>query len=144
MNQGLISGVGKIPWRRERLPTSVFCLGNPRDRSAWLRSIASQRVGHDVALSHHRGGREYRNKGEAVKKCSAAMGLGPSPSRGNIHNNIFEFFWGTKVPNLGEDGIFRLSTRLLEHPPVTSPPTNLKKVTHPASLTQNFAHKTHP
>ena len=92
MNQGFISGVGKIPWRRERLPTSVFCLGNPRDRSAWLQSIASQRVGHDVALSHHRGGREYRNKGEAVKKCSAAMGLGPSPSRGNIHNNIFEFF----------------------------------------------------
>ena len=92
MNQGLISGVGKIPWRRERLPTSVFCLGNPRDRSAWLQSIASQRVGHNVALSHHRGGREYRNKGEAVKKCSAAMGLGPSPSRGNIHNNIFEFF----------------------------------------------------
>ena len=66
---------------------------------------------------------------------------GPGSFSRDIHNNIFEFFWGTKVPNLGEDGIFRLSRRLLEHPPVTSPPTNLKKVTHPANLTQNFAHK---
>ena len=66
---------------------------------------------------------------------------GPGSFAKDIHNNIFELFRGTKVPNLGEDGIFRLSTRLLEHPPGTSPPTNLKKVTHPASLTQNFAHK---
>lgn len=66
---------------------------------------------------------------------------GPGSFAKDIPNSIIEFFWGTKVPNLGEDGIFRLSTRVLEHPPVTSPPTNLKKVTHPASLTQNFAHK---
>ena len=63
------------------------------DREAWLQSIASQRVGHDLALNHHREGREYRNKGEVVKKNSAAMGLGPSSSRRNIYNNIFEFFY---------------------------------------------------
>ena len=66
---------------------------------------------------------------------------GPGSFSRDIHNSIFEFFWGTNVPSLGEDGIFRLSTRLLEHPPVTSPPTNLKKVTHPASLTQKSAHQ---
>ena len=98
MNQGLISGVGKMPWRRERLPTSVFCLGNPRDRAAWLQSIASQRFGHDVALSHHRGGRKYRNKGEAVKKHSAAMDWVPAPP-GGIYITIFlSSSAGTKTP----------------------------------------------
>ena len=50
------------------------------NREAWLRSIGSQRVGHDLALNHHREGRGYRKKGEAVKKNGAAMGLGPSSS----------------------------------------------------------------
>ena len=27
--------VGKIPWRREWLPTAVFFLKNPMDRGAW-------------------------------------------------------------------------------------------------------------
>ena len=40
-----------------------------------------------------------------------------------------------------EDGNFRLNTRFLEHGPVTSPPANQKKVTHPAALTRNFAYK---
>ena len=40
-----------------------------------------------------------------------------------------------------EDGKFRLSTRFLEHRPVTSPPTNQKKAIHPAALTPNFAYK---
>ena len=48
---------------------------------------------------------------------------------------------GTKAPTLVKDGNFRLSTRFLEHHPVTSPPTNQKKVIHPAALTPNFAHK---
>ena len=43
-----------------------------------------------------------------------------------------------------EDGNFRLSTRFLEHCPIISPPTNQKKVTHPAALTPNFAYKTSP
>ena len=33
---------------------------------------------------------------------------------------------------------FRLNTRFLEHPSVASPPTNQKKVTHPAALTPNL------
>jgi hypothetical protein len=38
---------------------------------------------------------------------------------------------GTKAPIQVEDGDFRLNARLLEHNPVSSPPTNEKKVTHP-------------
>ena len=35
---------------------------------------------------------------------------------------------GTRVPTQVEDGNFRLSTRFLEHCPVTSPLTNQKKL----------------
>ena len=31
--------VGKIPWRREWLPTPVFCLENPMDREAWRATV---------------------------------------------------------------------------------------------------------
>ena len=48
---------------------------------------------------------------------------------------------GTKAPSQVEDGNFRLSTRFLEHCPVTSQPTNQRKATHPAALTPNFAYK---
>ena len=48
---------------------------------------------------------------------------------------------GTKVPTQVEDSNFRLSSRFLEHHPVTSPPTNQKKVTHSTALTPNFAYK---
>ena len=37
--------VGKIPWRRERLPTPVFLPGE----SSGLYRMGSQRVGHDLA-----------------------------------------------------------------------------------------------
>ena len=47
----------------------------------------------------------------------------------------------TRAPTQVGDGNFRLSTRFLEHHPLTSPPTNQKKVTHPAVLTPNFAYK---
>ena len=40
-----------------------------------------------------------------------------------------------------EDGNFRLSPRFLESCPVTSPPTNQKKVTRPAALNPNFPYK---
>ena len=39
-----------------------------------------------------------------------------------------------------EDGNFKLSTRFLEQCPVTSSPTNQKKVSYPAALTPSFAH----
>ena len=45
------------------------------------------------------------------------------------------------MPTQVEDGNFRPSTRLLEHRPVTSPPTNQKEATHPAAFTLNFAYK---
>ena len=51
---------------------------------------------------------------------------------------------GTKTPTQVEDGNFRLSTRFLEHLPVTSPPTSQKKVTHPAALTPNLPLKLLP
>ena len=42
--------VGKIPWRREQLPTPVFWLENSMDRGAWqatLHGVAKSRVRHD-------------------------------------------------------------------------------------------------
>ncbi|XP_026984495.1 zinc finger protein 736-like [Sagmatias obliquidens] len=48
---------------------------------------------------------------------------------------------GTGDPTQVEDGDFRLSIRFLGHHPVSSPPTNQKKVTHPAALTPYFAYK---
>ena len=45
-----------------------------------------------------------------------------------MHSKIpFSSSAGTKAPTQVEDGDFRLSTRFLEHCPVTSPPTNQKK-----------------
>ena len=67
------------------------------------------------------------------------MAQGPGSSRRNIHSNIFEFF--CRPPTQVEGSNFRLGTRFLEHHPVTSPPTNQKKVTHPAALTSNFAYE---
>ena len=43
------------------------------------------------------------------------------------------------APTQVKDGNFRLSTRFLEHRSVASPPSNQKKVTHPAALTYNVA-----
>ena len=43
------------------------------------------------------------------------------------------------VPTQVEDGDFRLSSRFLQHCSVTSPPTNQKKVSHPAALIPNLA-----
>ena len=40
-----------------------------------------------------------------------------------------------------EDGNFRLSTRFLEHHPITSPPATQKEVTYSIVLTPNFAFK---
>ena len=85
-----------------------------------------------------------KQRREQSRNNSAAMGQGPGSSARNIHNNIFEFFCRTKAPTLVEDGNFRLRARSLGHLPVTSPPTNQKKVTHPAALTPNFAYKNFP
>ena len=94
-------------------------------------------------------GRGCRNKGghaetreEQSRNNSADLGQGLGSSSRNIHNNIsLNSSAGTKAPTQVEDGNFRLSTRVLEHHPVTSPPTNQKKFTHPAALTPNFAYK---
>ena len=52
------------------------------------------------------------------------------PPRG-IHRTLsFSSSVGTKAPTQVEDGNFRPSTRFLGHRPVTSPPTNQKKVLH--------------
>ena len=41
---GLIPGLGRCPWRRERLPTPVFC---PGELIPCTKSMGSQRVRHD-------------------------------------------------------------------------------------------------
>ena len=48
---------------------------------------------------------------------------------------------GTKATTQVDDSNFRQSTIFPEPHPVTSPPTNQKKVTHPAALIPNFAYK---
>ena len=58
-----------------------------------------------------------------------------------IDNNILSFSAKTKTLNQVEDGNFRLNTRFLDPHPATSPPTNQKKVTHPAAHTPHFAYK---
>ena len=69
-------------------------------------------------------------------------GQHPASSSRNTHSRTsLSPSAGTKAPTQGEDGNSRLSTGFLEHRPVTSPPTNQKKVTHPAALTPNFAYK---
>ena len=46
------SWVRKILWRRDWLPTPVFCLGNPMDRGACrLQSMGSQSVGQAWATN---------------------------------------------------------------------------------------------
>ena len=49
--------VKKIPWRRERQPTSVFLPGKSHGQSSlvgYLQSMGSQSVGHDWATEHAR------------------------------------------------------------------------------------------
>ena len=43
----LIPGLERSPGREHGNPLQYSCLENPMDRGAWLRSIGSQRVGHD-------------------------------------------------------------------------------------------------
>ena len=69
------------------------------------------------------------------------MEQGPGSSSRNIYNDILELFCRTKALTQVEGGNFRLSPRFLEHRPVTSPPTNQKRVTQPAALTPDFAYK---
>ena len=74
------------------------------------------------------------------RKSSQETIVGPSSSSRDLHTSIsLSSSAGTKGPTQVEDGKFRLSTRFLEHRPVTSPPTNQKKVTHPTALTPNVA-----
>ena len=39
--------VGKMPWRREQLPTLVFCLENSKDRGDWQAIVRGVRVRHN-------------------------------------------------------------------------------------------------
>ena len=68
------------------------------------------------------------------------MGQDPGSFSGNIHKSSFELFFRTKAPTQVKDGNFKLSTRFLEHYPVSSPP-NLKKVTHSVAFNPSLAYK---
>ena len=77
-----------------------------------------------------------------LKKGMLQIKQGPGSSSRDMHKNIsLSSSPGTKALTQLEDGNFRLSTRFLEHHPVTSPPTNQKKVTHPAAHTPNFTYR---
>ena len=45
LSPGLNPWIGKIPWRREQLPTPYSCLENSMDRGAWWNTV------HGVAQS---------------------------------------------------------------------------------------------
>ena len=47
---GSIPGLGKFPWRRERLPTQVFWPGE--FHGLYIQSMVLQKVGHDLATQH--------------------------------------------------------------------------------------------
>ena len=76
---------------------------------------------------------------EEQSNGGTALRQGPSSYSRNMHNNVFEFFCRTGAPTEVEDGNFRLNTRVLGHHSVASPPTNQKKVTHPAALSPDVA-----
>ena len=75
--------------------------------------------------------------GEEQSSGGTALGQGPDFYSRNMLNSIFEFSCRTGVPNLVEDGNFRLSARFLEHHLVTSAPTNQKKFSYLVALTSN-------
>ena len=103
--------------------------------SASLTSLESQRTGSNSYWSENGGDTETE---EDESNGGTTLGQGPCSYSRNMHNNVFEFC-RTGGPTQVEDGNFRLSSKFLEHHPVASPPTNLKKVTHPAVLTPNVA-----
>lgn len=63
---------------------------------------------------------EEMKTGEEQSSGGYSPGQGPDFYSRNMLNSIFEFFCRTGVPNLVEDGNFRLSARFLEHHLVTS------------------------
>ena len=72
------------------------------------------------------------------------MGQGPGYPEEIYIAISLNFSAGTKATTQGENANTRLNTRFLEHRLITSPPTNQKKVSHPAVLTPNFTYKTLP
>ena len=69
----------------------------------------------------------------------AAMGQGPGSSSRNAHIHICELFYRNS-PQV-EDLRFLFPVQAEREIPVSSPPTNQKRVTHPATLTPNFTFK---
>ena len=75
-----------------------------------------------------REGREYRNRGEAIKWCLKSLETRSWFLLKEIYITMsFEFFYRTGAATQVEDGKFRLNTRFLEHSSVPSPPANQKK-----------------
>ena len=76
-------------------------------------------------------GREGMQEKRRSSQETIVQGCGSS-SRNIYELNMNSVSWvsaaGTQAPTQSKDGNFRLSTRFLEHRPVTSPPTNQKKV----------------
>ena len=91
------SWVRKILWRRDWLPTPVFCLGNPMDRGACrLQSIGPPRVRHDWATEH------------THTMCSKPQGTGILRE-----NPVLHYWVEIQVPELGKyiHGAFMNSQR---------------------------------
>ena len=102
-------------------------------------SLSSKGLIHTVANQGGEGmQKQGRNSWEAIVQ---PWGRVLVPPQGIYMTVSLSSSAGTKAPTQVEDGNFRLGAWFLGHRPVTSPPTNQKKVTNPAALTPNFAYK---
>ena len=77
---------------------------------------------------------------------TAGFGLNQSPSSSSSNKTIcpFEFLQRDSSPTRVEDGKLQMNRRFLEYSTDTLPPTNQKKVIHPAVLTPNFVFEIFP
>ena len=122
------------------LETNPFCIPRflfveNRLHSVTLHSLSSKgqiQTNSFLAYRGREGMQKQRRSSEENNRIT--VGQGPDSSSRNIYIHIYKYISlsssvGTNAPMQVKDGNFRLSTRFLEHYPVTSPPTNQKSHT---------------
>ena len=133
--------VGKIPWRRERLPSPVFWPGEFHGVcSPW----GSQRVWHDWATFAHSLMHQYRlPRGSAGKESACNAGdlgsiprEGRSPGEGN--GNSLQY---SRLGNPMDTGVWRATVQRVGHDWATITHTHMHLYNHHA--VQNIEHFHH-
>ena len=125
------------PWYR-----SQTRLGSGDAVAVARRQIATTPIRPLARETPHATGGALKRGKKKKRDNSTEIKQSPSSSSRAIHNNIsLGSSVRTKVLTRVKDSNFRLSTGFLEHRPLTSPPANQKKVTHPAALPPIFAYK---